>query len=103
MQETADLVAFNEEILNGKLHILCVVQRVQNYVKCLRWSFLRKRLTADSILDVLQGSEYDSKIIYPSYTFHCVKSLRVPSYSGLYFPAFFVFGPNVGKCRPEQF
>ena len=27
-QETADLIKFTEEILNGKLHFLCSVQRV---------------------------------------------------------------------------
>ena len=29
---------------------------------------------------------------------HCVKSVRIRSYSGPYFPA---FGLNTGKCEPE--
>ena len=29
---------------------------------------------------------------------HCVKSLRIRSYSGLYFP---VFSTDAGKCGPE--
>ena len=39
---------------------------------------------------------------------HCVKSIRIRSYSGLYFPAFelnteyhYVFTLNAGKCGPE--
>ena len=30
-QETADLVSFTEEILNGKLHFLCSVSLISNY------------------------------------------------------------------------
>ena len=30
-QETADCVTFTEEILNGKLHFLCSVERDGNY------------------------------------------------------------------------
>ena len=47
----------------------------------------------------------------PSKSIHCVKSVRIRSYSGPYFPAFglnterysylSVFSPNVGKCGPE--
>ena len=39
---------------------------------------------------------------------HCVKSVRIRSYSGPHFPAFglnteylSVFSPNAGKCGPE--
>ena len=42
---------------------------------------------------------------------HCVKSVRIRSYSGPHFPIFglnserysvsLVFSPNTGKCRPE--
>ena len=31
-QETADLVTFTEKILNGKLHVLCSVCSVREYV-----------------------------------------------------------------------
>ena len=41
--------------------------------------------------------------------FHCVKSVRIRSFSGPYFPAFglntpylSVFSPNTGKYRPEK-
>ena len=41
--------------------------------------------------------------------FHCVKSVRIRSYSGPHFPAFglnterySVFSPNAGKCRPKR-
>ena len=41
-------------------------------------------------------------------THHCVKSVRIQSYSGTYFPAFGmnterygVFSPNAGKYGPE--
>ena len=30
--------------------------------------------------------------------FHCIKSVRIPSYSGPYFP---IFSPNAGKCGTE--
>ena len=40
---------------------------------------------------------------------HCVKSVRIRSFSGLYFPTFglnteryFVLSPNVGKYGPEK-
>ena len=36
---------------------------------------------------------------------HCVKKVRIRSYSDSHFPAFglnlSVFGPNAGKCGPE--
>ena len=43
-----------------------------------------------------------------SINLHCVKSVHIQSFSGLYFPAFglnterSVFSPNVGKCGPEK-
>ena len=58
-QFSADLVTFTEEILNGKLHFLCVISS-------MRQKILRKN----------------------THPFHCLKSVRIRSYSGTHFPAF---------------
>ena len=45
--ETADLVTFAEEILNGKLHFLCSVYRFSMYT--LRFSYLYFRLRNQNV------------------------------------------------------
>ena len=59
---------------------------------------------------VTQGIQCNHKDDYDATfrTLHCVKRVRIRSYSGPHFPAFglntpyiSVFSPNVGKCGPE--
>ena len=78
-QAITDLVTFTEEILNGKLHVLCSVYSyelllklifpknlihmpIQKPVKHLRWSFYRKQLTNSYLTDVSLGNESASYI-----------------------------------------
>ena len=64
-RETADLVAFTEEILNGKLFFCSMYSEPCQTSKTER--FTEKPLTAfakHSILDVWQGSEYASDMSF---------------------------------------
>ena len=41
-QETADLVTFTEEILNGKLHFLCSVNCIAKPISLISESYIRR-------------------------------------------------------------
>ena len=66
------------------LHVLRVIIKVGT--NCVKFSPNARRF----ILDVLQNSEYTSEY----HQDHCVKSVRIRSFSGPYFPA---FGLNTGR------
>ena len=50
MQETADLVTFTEEILNGKLHLLCSATYLAKSLHIISFLFSHYCLFQNSIL-----------------------------------------------------
>ena len=88
LQKPRDLFTFTKEIVNGKLHY------------------------ESSAICCLQKLQTDSPYILPILSVHCIKSVRIRSYSGPYFPNsdwmrrdteyFSVFSANEGKYRPDS-
>ena len=66
-QETTDLVTFTEKIPNGKLHFLCSV------------FFYHPLLKSSNVTSFNLKAFLETK--------HCVKGIRIRSYSGPHFPA----------------
>ena len=95
------LVTFTEEILSGKLHFFCVVRVKVNQplfvpafsliqwfsIFCrIRYNFLRSNgVNGDNVAKFTRAE-------------HCVKSVRIRSYSGPHFPA---FGLNTDQNNSE--
>ena len=96
-QFLADLVTFTEEILNGKLNFLCSVTTNTNKIveketllvnsDEIAKTFKRHFTETAEKLNTFEWPSNTENLTEETLTKYCVKSVRIRSYSGPYFPA----------------
>ena len=108
LQETADLVTFNEEILNGNFHFLCSENLLRSCNKAIKFSFIDFCLNGVIRLIWLKLTWLSCAKVKFSENLQMFKYSKTPNmwkvstdgvFSGPYFPA---FGLNTRKHGPEK-